>query len=647
MGSPPRAPIRITSLSQPSSSVCSNKPDARGWLTTSGAWIVNHATGCRVRLEGVTWFGMQTQFYVPAGLDFTSYQTMLKTIENFGFNSIRIPITDQLVRDNARIRVNKYLADSPDLKGLHPLAILDRIVAQAQADHLWIILDNHASTAVTVGDVHQKDSNAISPLWTAPGYTEADWIHDWVLLAIRYGPGHYCGYITCTDTPTVVGFDLRNEPHTAGSGPYDVKTYLTRGAVWGPCAPTICGGWGKLWNRNTDWAAAATRASNAILTVNPRVLMVVEGVQLYPDIDPGHGDRADHYWWGSILKGVRADPINLATPSFEQQLVYSPHAWGPWKNPTVQLSVGRLSYRSFVDLLAEYWAFILGLKNPHPVWLGEFDTCNFNRICTAGTHVGSQGWWFQALVTYLRNNPEIGWAYYPINGTNSLDEPSNNSILYKTPGKYDTLIMGALNTIQSAPPLPIKPQHIKVTAPSLKVTYGRRIQAMAPIWVGYQNDNKPESLATPATCGTSAGVPGSAPGAGLYLTTCTGAFDPNHTITYVSGTLRIWRAPVVLSYQGSQSVKHGAAAVFVARLRSNLGLPIAGRRIRVTLKAAIHRTQTCVTSATNHKGVGACTIKKVMASPGIHTVVMSFAGDPPGHLQYYKPAMATHSIRVT
>ena len=202
----------------------------------------------------------------------------------------------------------------------------------------------------------------------------------------------------------------------------------------------------KLWKASSDWAAAATACANAILAVNPHLLMFIEGTQLYPQISKGHTNHADSYWWGSILKGEAADPITLATPAFNQQIVYSPHEWGPWKYRSQQFYL-HPTYKSLDALFNSQWAFILHQKNPHPIWLGEFNTCNDQTKCVYNKHAGSQGWWFQLLVNYLSLNPEIGWAYYPFNGTNSLDEKSNNSIAFKNWTTTNKKIMATLQPI--------------------------------------------------------------------------------------------------------------------------------------------------------------------------------------------------------
>jgi endoglucanase len=409
------------------------------WLTTSGPWIVNSGDSCKVRLAGVTWYGMQSQYYVPAGLDYLSYKAIIDQIAALGFNSIRMPISDYLVKYNDNIHVSQYLKANQDLIGLKPLLVLDKLIDYAGQKHLWVILDNHVSNPVTKSQIHTEQKTS-DPYWYAKGFPEQTWISDWTALAQRY-----------KDNPTVTGFDLRNEPHTKGPGPWKLKVYLKNGATWGPCTVSLCGSDTKLWNKGSDWAAAATRCANAILDVNPHLLMFVEGVQLYPEINKTHPQLVDSYWWGSILKGVATDPINLANSGYERQLVYSPHEWGPWKYRSPQFYRGPITYKSFAKLFNSQWAFILHMKSPHPIWLGEFNTCNTHVNCVTGKHAGSQGWWFQFMASYLANNPEIGWSYYPINGTNSLDEASNNSILYRTWKTVDKRIMSTLQTILQPP----------------------------------------------------------------------------------------------------------------------------------------------------------------------------------------------------
>jgi endoglucanase len=74
---------------------------------------------------------------------------------------------------------------------------------------------------------------------------------------------------------------------------------------------------GKTGDTTVDWNLAAQKCGNAILSVNPDVLIVIEGVEQV-------GSKT--YWWGGNLEGVVKTPIVLTKP---EKLVYSPHEYGP------------------------------------------------------------------------------------------------------------------------------------------------------------------------------------------------------------------------------------------------------------------------------------------------------------------------------
>jgi endoglucanase len=463
------APSADVSKVAPLASACGSGPVYP--LTTSGNWIVSaNNPACQVRLAGVTWYGFQSTNYVPAGLDFKTIPAILKTIVQLGFNSVRIPLSDELVKYNGKIKINvkKWMKAEPkafiatfNSEGDHPLTLLDDIVAQAQTDNLMVILDNHFSKARNATDVanHAGDRRALRqrtvrrqdlpalhcwtttgcPLWYGDGYSQKQWIQDWLTLTNRYLP-----------YPNVIGFDLRNEPHTNWlGGSWNLRTYLTAGATWGPCTKALCGKLKSLYNKITDWPTAATLAGNEILAKNPHLLMFVEGTQLYPEPSAKH--QVEPYWWGSILKGVATDPIHFNVP---HQLVYSPHEWGPWKccGDEAEKEFGpKTTEQSLFKVFDENWGYILNSPNSAvqaPIWLGEFNTCNSpalksragkiatSKACVQGsqpgvenTKPGSEAQWFQALIDYLKDNPEISWSYYPLNATNVENQQSNNSIL--------------------------------------------------------------------------------------------------------------------------------------------------------------------------------------------------------------------------
>jgi endoglucanase len=265
---------------------------------------------------------------------------------------------------------------------------------------------------VILSDMHVEagQSGPGHVLWySPPRHTQQQWIDDWVVLARRY-----------RSNPAVIGYDLYNEPHSNGPGLEILGLgYLRQGATWGPFQ--------GVDNPATDWRLAAERAGNAILRVNPHVLIIVEGVEIYPyrnplrgNICPYHipateGDCADLYWWGGNLQGVRQYPVVLSVP---HQLVYSPHEYGPamhdqrWITPA-------MTERDWQSEMSRHWGYLLDARGPNaaPLWVGEFGTNTASNLGVRDPLGNWQRAWFSALIDYLQRHRSIGWAYWPLNGT--------------------------------------------------------------------------------------------------------------------------------------------------------------------------------------------------------------------------------------
>ncbi|ODU00866.1 MAG: hypothetical protein ABS79_02645 [Planctomycetes bacterium SCN 63-9] len=237
-----------------------------GFLHTIGNQIVD-SNNQPVRIAGVNWFGLETTNFAPHGLWARSYQSMMDQMKQLGFNTIRLPFSDQLF-DSGSTPNGIDFSKNPDLQGLSGLGIMDKIVNYAGQIGLRIMLDHHRSNA---GNSAQE-----SGLWYTSAYPESRWISDWTMLATRYA-----------GNPTVIGADLANEPH----GP----------ATWGSGDPS------------TDWRLAAQKAGNAILAVNPNWLIIVEGIE---------NAKSGSYWWGGNLSNAGDYPVQLNVPG---RLVYSAH----------------------------------------------------------------------------------------------------------------------------------------------------------------------------------------------------------------------------------------------------------------------------------------------------------------------------------
>lgn len=278
-------------------------------LSTKNGKIVD-ASGREVTLTGVNWFGFETDAYAPHGLWARNWEDMLDQIAASGFNTIRLPYSNELFEPDSVPGKSIDYSLNPDLKGLQGLALMDRIVQGATDRGLMVLLDRHRPTS-------QGQSN----LWYTSEVSEQKWIDDWTMLAAHY-----------KDNPLVIGADLHNEPHGE--------------ATWGD------------GNEKTDWRLAAERAGNAILAVNPNWLIVVEGIS---------GSGEDSYWWGGNLSHAKEHPVRLSHPD---KLVYSAHDYGPgvWRQgwfdaPNFPDNLPELWHKR--------WAY-LATEGTAPVLLGEF-----------------------------------------------------------------------------------------------------------------------------------------------------------------------------------------------------------------------------------------------------------------------------------
>ncbi|MBD2101695.1 cellulase family glycosylhydrolase [Leptolyngbya sp. FACHB-261] len=316
-------------------------------LSTRGAQIVD-AAGRPVLLRGVNWFGLETEFQVPHGLWARDYKEMLSQIKSLGYNVIRLPYSVQALRSSEISRVDFNLGSNRELESKTPLEVMDLIVQEAGRQGLLILLDSH-----------RLNNQSIPELWYGDGFTEADWIDTWKMLANRY-----------KDQPNIIGADLKNEPHGRAS--------------WGTNDPA------------TDWRLAAERAGNAILAINPNWLILVEGVE-----NNVPGQKLVH-WQGGNLEGVKRYPVRLSVP---RKLVYSPHEYGPGV-----YNHAWFSDSAFPRNLLSRWEtgfHYIASQNIAPIWIGEFGGRQVDDS-------SKEGVWQQQLVDYIAQK-KLSFTYWTWN----------------------------------------------------------------------------------------------------------------------------------------------------------------------------------------------------------------------------------------
>ena len=315
-------------------------------LHTSGRFIVD-SNGDRVRVNAAAWYGGESTDFVVAGLQAASLESIVQQIKSQDINTVRLPWSNQLYETNPVVGSYALTANS-SLAGENALTIMDQVVGALTNAGIMVILDNHNSDAEWCCGT--TDGNS---LWYNTTYPETSWISDWQGMAQRY-----------QSNPLVIGVDLRNEPR----GP----------ATWGGSS-------------STDWHAAAERGGNAVLGVNPNLLVFVEGVNYALD-----------------LSGVSSLPVQL---NVANQVVYSAHDYG------FDYS-GLTGYSDYVNRITPNWGYLVSGSNPQPLWIGEFGTCNSATTCVSSTNSGDNGYWFGFLTTYMQQYG-VDWSYWAINGTQS------------------------------------------------------------------------------------------------------------------------------------------------------------------------------------------------------------------------------------
>jgi len=326
-------------------------------LSTCGRWIVDRNRH-RVKLASVNWYGASDTKLVPGGLDKVTVQAVAATIRDLGFNSVRLPFSNEMLHVT-KPAAPATIAANPALAGKTPLEVFDAAVAALTAAGLHVILNNHSTHAMWCCNFDEDG------LWYTADSTEEDWIADWELVAARYA-----------GNPRVIGADLRNELRIAT--PIGLS-FLPRVPSWGG------GG-------TNDWHAAATRAAKRIHVKNRDLLIIVEGLNSADD-----------------LTGAGTRPVVLDVPG---KVVYESHQYGFFRPGAPAIpGLGGPTYSTMTaaELAAasrKQWGYLTdpGKPSTAPVWVGEF-----------GDSAGSDPGWMNNLGEYLRAL-DADFAYWALNG---------------------------------------------------------------------------------------------------------------------------------------------------------------------------------------------------------------------------------------
>jgi endoglucanase len=328
-------------------------------LSTSGRFIVD-AHGKRVRLAGVNWYGASEDVGVPAGLDTVHRNQLAQLIAGFGFNCVRLPFSVWMTEQTTPVP-GQYLAANPDLSGATPIRVYDACIEALTRAGLMVIPNCHLLDFGWCCSTQDDNGLWFNDRWTAAKFTAA-----WQEIVKRYASNEM-----------VVAMDVKNEPRPATVG----------GHVLNPC-------WGP--GAQTDFGVMYSTIGNVIHAINPRLLIICEGLGYATD-----------------LSGVASHPVRLTHPN---KVVYSMHDYS-WFHPQGQ------SAAAYAEQMNKAGGYILGEKIA-PLWIGEF-----GDTVSALSSQGGVSWWAN-IQAWLTEN-DVDWCWWALNPTHGKSSsPGTSAVMY-------------------------------------------------------------------------------------------------------------------------------------------------------------------------------------------------------------------------
>lgn len=327
------------------------------WLHVNDDAKVVDMNGNEVWMTGCNWFGYNVGSQVFDGVWTRNLHECLTEIADHGFNLIRVPMSTEILlqwkngdADPATPKVNEYSNPELTLEGveggtiMYSFDIWNQAVEWCRELGLKIMIDIHSAETASAG--HQVS------VWYTDKFSTEDWLD-----ALNWVADYY------KDDDTILAIDLKNEPH----GTADTPTTMAK------------------WDDSTDdnnWRYAAQRGAQAVLSANPNLLVMVEGVEVYPKFDEGADWTSQnidysrypysyyyHTWWGGNFRGVKDYPLDLG--EYQSQLVYSPHDYGPLVYDQDWFYDGFTQETLMDDVWYDNWFYILD-EGIAPLLMGEW-----------------------------------------------------------------------------------------------------------------------------------------------------------------------------------------------------------------------------------------------------------------------------------
>ncbi|HEY5110760.1 MAG TPA: MBG domain-containing protein [Acidimicrobiales bacterium] len=226
-----------------------------------------------------------------------------------------------------------------------------------------------------------------------------------------------------------------------------------------------------------------------------------------------------------------------------------------------------------------------------------------------------------AAITYGASAPAVSASYSGLLGGDSSIAGVTCSVtgysVGSSAGTYTTTCTGPPSTADysninyATGSLTVDPVPLTITASSETSTYGSTPGAISASYSGLVNgDLAPSTLPTCSTVATASSSVGS------YATTCSGAADPNYTISYVKGADLVTPATLTVTANDAARVYDMANPTFTATYSGF---------VNGDTSSSVAGTANCSTTATVASSVGTYPISCAIGSLSSENYVFTFA----------------------